>query len=199
MISKATPKKKRRMTHESFKKMRQKANDGDPKALKMLRQYMDDFPEIWKEVGDLARHAQEAFIQRASDGDELVKESIRRKGAQLKKQLLGERPTAAQKLAAERVFACWLETAHLDRLHPEPSGTIQQASFVLRLRESAQKRLDKALKSLAELQKLQGTEKPREQRKGRNAQPLQAGDGAAMPANRVRLFMDREETVEAEV
>jgi hypothetical protein len=184
--SSTEPKSKNRLlTQESFDRLRKKANDGDPAALKMLRRYMDDHPEIWKQVGDLAKLAQEAFIAKASEGDQLVAESIRRKGEEMKRDLLGPRPTTAQKLAAERVVACWLESSHLDRLYPEPSGTIKQASFTLRLRESAQKRLDRALKSLATLQKLQGEggSARNDTKKRRKAPPVE-------PGNRLRMYLD---------
>lgn len=179
-------KKPRLLTQESFQRLRTKANDGDPTALKMLREYLDDHPGIWKQVGDLANHAQETFIAKASEGDQLVAESIRRKTEEMKRELLGAHPTPAQELAAERVVACWLESAHLDRLHPEPSGTLTQATFTLRLRESAQKRLDRALKSLATLQKLQGEVKASKDGGTTNRRKSQP---PLEPGNRLRMYL----------
>ena len=197
--SSRAPHQVKRLTRESFNLLRKRAEEGDERALQMLKEYVAAHPQLVDEVGDVGRLARESMIRATAEGDQLVMECVRRKAAKLEAELLGENPTAAQRLTVQRVIAAWLEVSHLDRMAIAVTNT-GQAKAIAKLKESADRRLQRALRSLEDLQRLQAKpKKPCEQRKGRVAQPLRAGDGASMPANRIKLFMDREETVEAEV
>lgn len=45
-----------------------KANEGDPKALAKLRTFLDENPQVWQHVGDLARTAEKAWITLIANG-----------------------------------------------------------------------------------------------------------------------------------
>ena len=65
-----------------------------------------------------------------------------------------------EKLAVERVVACYLETCYVDAMHHPYTAEsyLPRARFQLKLKESAHKRYLSALKSLTQLQKAVGVE-----------------------------------------
>ena len=70
-------------------------------------------------------------------------------------KLLRPSPSKLEELAAERVVACWLEMEYLNKTYPIAKGeTLGQANFVLRQKESAERRFNTAVKSLTILRKL---------------------------------------------
>jgi hypothetical protein len=73
----------------------------------------------------------------------------------LEKQLAGPSPSPLEQLSARRVAACWLELQFTNTLHPQPDGqTLRQQKFILMLKESAERRFDAAVMSLALVRKL---------------------------------------------
>jgi hypothetical protein len=70
-------------------------------------------------------------------------------------ELTGPSPTKMEELAVERVIACWLEMEYLSAAYPVAKGeTLVHARFVLRQRESAERRFQAAMKSLTTLRAL---------------------------------------------
>ena len=61
-----TPCKTRQEALESVIK---KANAGDQRALSTLRKFLDQEPQIWNEVGDIAKIAERAWIKLIAKGD----------------------------------------------------------------------------------------------------------------------------------
>jgi hypothetical protein len=72
-------------------------------ALQML---LDATPEVWPAYGDLARVAEDAWVELVSGPNLLLKESLRRKLAELKSELPSD-PAASplEQLLVERVGA----------------------------------------------------------------------------------------------
>lgn len=125
------------------------ANAGNADALAKLRQVLDDNPQIWQAVGDLADHAELTLIRVIAGSNMLTFESLRRKTAELRQEIGGEQPTPLAKLAASRVIVTWLEVQHLDMLHPADAGSnLPMAKYLVMLKTAAQRRFDGALKSL---------------------------------------------------
>jgi hypothetical protein len=54
------------------------AEHGDASVLPALRTYLDQTPELWQTVGDLAYQAQAALIERASGTNLLLREALGR-------------------------------------------------------------------------------------------------------------------------
>ena len=136
-------------TLPDFKQLVQQANSGDPIALEKLRHTLDNNPTIWQTVGDLGLVAENSLIELIAGQDQLARESIRRKIDQLKQDLLPARPTALEKLAVQRVITCWLDCEYTTTKFPEPKGaTLGQQRLTLKMKDSANRRYDAAMKSL---------------------------------------------------
>ena len=142
-------------TLPDFKQLVGQANSGDPIALPRLRRTLDGNPTIWQTVGDPGLVAENSLIELISGGNQLVGESIRRKINELKQDLLPARPTALEKLAVQRVITCWLDCEFTTTKFPEPKGaTLGQQRLTLKMKDSANRRYDAAMKSLLLIQKL---------------------------------------------
>ncbi len=146
-------------THElsqpAFEDLVRRANGGDAGALADLRVFLNENPGVWQTVGDLAAHARLTLVRHIARGDQLTAEAVLRKAEAMEKELAGPAPSPLERLAVQRVAACWLELQYIDMLHPYPQGaTVTHAKFALDLKLSAQRRFDSAVKSLALVRKL---------------------------------------------
>src|ERR1700732_790215 len=70
-----------------------RARQGDESVLPELRQLLDRQPEIWQTSGDLAKLAQEAWLNLLAGKYLLLKESVRRQLEQMQQELAGPSPT----------------------------------------------------------------------------------------------------------
>ena len=142
-------------SQEDFAELVKRANAGDDDALAMMRKTLDSNPEIWQSVGDLAKHAQQSMVKLIAGGNKLVSESLLRKAAEMKTELSGPSPSKIEDLAVERIVACWLEMEYLATAYPVAKGeTLGQARFVLKQKESSERRFNAAMKSLTTLRAL---------------------------------------------
>jgi hypothetical protein len=133
----------------------QQANTGDKAALAALRQTLDENPQIWRTVGDLALHARMVMVDAIANGDQLVRDSLLRHAHEMETDLAGPSPNRLESLAVQRIVACWLETQYAALQGPEPTGnTLKHAKFALQIRESAEKRFNAAIKSLSLIRKM---------------------------------------------
>lgn len=142
-------------TREEFDELAAQANAGDPNAVARLRQLFDDHPEIWEQIGDLAKHAEVTLARGVSKGEVVMFESVRRMVKKLKRELGDKDATPLEKLAIQRVVICWLELQYAAAVFPIVTGKPTAAdTFGVKQKDSAQRRFDAALKSLASLRKL---------------------------------------------
>lgn len=131
------------------------ANDGDDQALAQLRYILDECHEIWQQVGDLGKHAEMALIRLIANGNKLIAESLARKAAAMRLELGGPSPSPLEQLCVQRIVATWLELQWTDTIYPEPTGeTLNIQKFVLKRKESAERRFGAAVKSLSLVRKL---------------------------------------------
>ncbi len=100
----------------SLRNLVQQVNSGDNVALAQLRSILDEHPEIWQRVGDLATHARMALIRLIAGGDKFLFESIERKAAEMEVELLGPSSTPLERLSVERVVDCWIQLQHADTM-----------------------------------------------------------------------------------
>ncbi|MFH1268484.1 MAG: hypothetical protein ABIK89_22405 [Planctomycetota bacterium] len=137
------------VSREEFASLVKLANDGDEAALDHLRHILDENPQIWQRVGDLATHAEMALIQTIANGNKLLAESLTRKIAEMKEELAGPAPTRLEELAVQRIIVCWLECQWADACFPSPATeNLPVAKFVLKLKESAMTRFTKGMKAM---------------------------------------------------
>ena len=132
-----------------------KANEGNPKALAKLRTFLDENPQVWQHVGDLARTAEKAWITLIANGSSLAAEAMQRQLAQLKQELLGDSTTVVEKMLADTVVATWLELHYLRSTDADTRNrSVTQGSLMLKRLESAQRRHHNAIKELTQLRRL---------------------------------------------
>lgn len=136
----------------------ERAQGGDLEVLPALRQVLDEQPEIWQRCGNLAAHAELTWLRLVGGRNLLCQETVARKLAELKEELAGPAAPLLEKLLAERIALCWLQTQYLELevANTQPSGTAHPASGdQLRKRlDSAHKRYLHAIKQLALVRKL---------------------------------------------
>jgi uncharacterized protein YbcI len=140
---------------ESLEQLVQKANQGDSEAIQALRRYLDERVDLAKKLGDLAWHVETSLIAKIANGNALGIEAIRRQVAQLREELAGDTPSPIERLLADQVVAVYLEGQYLQLKQTEASGTTQgRTTLHMKRLESSQKRLTKALKTLAIVRKM---------------------------------------------
>jgi hypothetical protein len=131
------------------------ANSGDPDALAQLRQVLDEHPEVWRHVADLAQHAQRAQIDLAAGKDQLLRESLVRRLDELKQDLRRDSDDPLEALMVERIAISWLRAAHADLMVTRTVDVdLRQAKFLQHRANEAQRSLTSAIRELATLRKL---------------------------------------------
>lgn len=133
----------------------EKANGGDPRALARLGKFLDDNPALWHRLGNLAGHAETAWIELISQGDTLAAETIRRESERLREELLGKTATPVERLMVAQIVPLQLEVQYLQIRAAEVSGASSgQVGVLLKRLESAQRRYLGAIKMLTLVRKL---------------------------------------------
>ena len=132
-----------------------RARQGDVTVLPRLKEFLDAHPQVWEELGDLARHAEEALIRLVAGNDLLVGECIRRDLAALREELEGPAPSPLEKVLVRRIVLCRLQVhqADLDAVGRD-RGADPHGPHVQRRQDAAHKRLLAAVKQLAVVRKL---------------------------------------------
>ena len=137
---------------EAWKELSQnlnKANAGDAKALEWLREFLNRNPQVWQHIGDLARVTEKAWIKLISNGDALAAEAIRRQLSVIRGDMIGQTPSAVEKLLGDQVVATLLEVKYLESVTADAGGgSLTRAGLLLKRLESAQRRHAAAIKSL---------------------------------------------------
>lgn len=133
-----------------------RAEQGDPTALPELRQALDQLPELWAHYGDLALHARQAWVDRAAGQNLLLREALDRRLEAVRAELAGPEAPPLERLLAEQVATCWLQSAYADAAAAQARTreALGERKLALQRQESAQRRLLAALKQLAVVRKL---------------------------------------------
>jgi hypothetical protein len=132
-----------------------RAQTGDATTLPRIRTILDEHPAIWRHVGDLSALAERAWIAVLSGEHPLAVESMKRTVTDMKADLAGKHPTRMEQMLVDQVVGCWMEVKYLETAYAEPAqGSLQQAGFRLKRRESAQKRYLAAVKTLTTVRAL---------------------------------------------
>jgi hypothetical protein len=139
----------------------ERAESGDRSVLPTLEMLLDASPEVWRAYGDLARVAEDAWVELVAGPNLLLNESLRRKVAELKSEVLsGQSASPLERLLVERVGAGWLQTTYADaaaaQAREKPLGLAQLEQQQPR-QERAQKGYLAAIRTLATVRKLLAT------------------------------------------
>ena len=132
-----------------------KAQAGDATALPRIRQLLDERPEVWRHLGDLSALAERAWVAVLAADNPLAVESMKRTVAEMREDLAGEHATRLERMLADQVVACWMETKYREAVAADPGGqSLAQAAFSLKRLESAQRRYFNAVQALTTLRTL---------------------------------------------
>jgi hypothetical protein len=134
----------------------QRARQGDDSVLPQLKDLLEHRPELWNYYGDLAVHAQEAWLRLIAGADLALRESTARKVEELKRELAGPRPSAMERLLVDRVGLCWLQLhqAEVAAAQAMSQNSTQMSDFWLKRQDSANRRFLGSLGALATLRRL---------------------------------------------
>ncbi|MCY2987300.1 MAG: hypothetical protein NTY19_05470 [Planctomycetota bacterium] len=110
----------------------ERANAGERKAIEELEFFLDQNPNVWQTVGDLAHTAERAWVDLISAKDRLFADAIRRKLAQLKEQVVGETASAVEQMLGDQIAVTLLETKYLETLNAKTTSvTLAQSALLL--------------------------------------------------------------------
>jgi hypothetical protein len=134
-----------------------RAQKGDAEALARVKEALEQAPELWKHLGDLASHVQSAWIDLVAKENPLQNEGYRRKISEMKIELASPNPSPMEALLVDRVVSCWLQVQCADAAAVPPGEVwITQAQFHMKRQTQAQKRYLSAVSALATFQRLMG-------------------------------------------
>ena len=146
---------------ERMRLLLERAESGDRSVLPALEILLDATPDVWRAYGDLARVAEDAWVELVAGPNLLLKESLRRKLAERKSELLsGQSASPLERLLVERVGAGWLQTTYADAAAAqarEKPLDLAQLEKQQRRQERAQKGYLAAIRTLATVRKLLAT------------------------------------------
>ena len=143
-----TTKKQRVLRVANFKEVLDLANRGNPAAQSEVQRELDAHPEIWRSLGDLAGHAEQSFVRMIAPDNFLFAESVRRRAAEMRKELAGAFPTPLELLAAQRLVAAWMYLQHVEVRCAQAEGDLPAAKFWLVRQQQAHRVYHAAVKSL---------------------------------------------------
>jgi hypothetical protein len=153
----ATPQTEKRETPagEDVARLLERAEKGDLTVLPQLRRLLDESPALWQGYGDLSLQAQGALVKLAGGDNLLMCESMMRKLAALKAELMGESPSPLERNLASRIAACWLQVSYYDGLIAQTKQcSPAQAKMLQQQQDAAHRRYLNAVKTLATVRKL---------------------------------------------
>ena len=133
-----------------------RVQDGDKKALPDLRRLLNESPELWNELGNIAMQARRLWIELAAGKNEVTKEALWRHLADLTLELSGPSPSMLERLLIGRVVTCWLQLHYRDFLAAQSTqSTFRQCEYLQESQERAQRQYLSAIRSLATVRRLQ--------------------------------------------
>jgi hypothetical protein len=139
----------------------ERARRGDPGAVPALRAALDGTPGLWERAGDVAAHAEHAWVALIAGDDELLREAVRRKAAGLRAEVAGPDPSPLEALLAARVVSTWLQVHYAEAASAQARDVpLRVAEFGLKRVESAARRFDRAVAALAAVRRLLGRADP---------------------------------------
>jgi hypothetical protein len=142
-----------------------KAEDGDREARRELRAAVQRAaPEVVARCADAARTYRRMLARTASGEDPLVEDAIVEQASRMAREMAGENPSHLEVLLAERIASLWVLTETQEALlsatyrrgQEKPVGP----AFVIqmcKIQESVNRRYLAAIKTLAQVRKLQAS------------------------------------------
>jgi hypothetical protein len=141
-----------------LRKLIDQANKGNIQAFDRLCALPPTAAAQWGQPLDLAENAREGFIRRASGEKALfTQELFRRQCTALTRDLTGPDPTPLETLLVDRIVLCWVHLHYVENIYVQAMSelSITQATFHQRRLALAQSRYLSAIRTLAQVRRLQ--------------------------------------------
>ena len=128
---------------------------GEPGSDLELKAWLGRHPEVWHHLGDLAKHAEHAWLELIGGPDPALKGSVALKAAELRAELCGASASPMERLLADRVVACWLQVHHADAVAAQARDqSLKQADFASKRQDRAHRRYLSAIGALTAVRRL---------------------------------------------
>ena len=128
---------------------------GEPGSDLELKAWLGRHPEVWHHLGDLAKHAEHAWLELIGGPDPALKGSVALKAAELRAELCGASASPMERLLADRVVACWLQVHHADAVAAQARDqSLKQADFASKRQDRAHRRYLSAMGGLTAVRRL---------------------------------------------
>ncbi len=149
----------RKKLEEEIAKIFKRAEQGDEKALAVMREGSDNISSLCNAYGDIGRMAEDSLVN-VFTKNPLVKEALRFKLNALRREILGPDPSPLEDLLARRIAACWLQVNYLETIY---AVNVENNGLSGRWSESMQRSIDRAqrrylsaIKTLVQVRRLLG-------------------------------------------
>jgi len=132
------------------------ARRGIKKVLPILRRALDEHPELWEHVGNLALQTQENWLRLVAGKDLLLAEAMRRHLDAMRSELAGTKPSPLDRLLIDRILATNVQAMYFDAMETtDPTAeNMRVARYRMDRREQAHKQFLSAVKMLATVRNL---------------------------------------------
>jgi hypothetical protein len=146
---------------EQLKALLTRAQGGDLTVLPELRDTLDRYPQIWKNIGDLGKTAENALLAAIAKKDLATTEAIRKYSEKLRAELGGLTASPLEQLLIDRLLLDWLAVCAFGILATEELALVQDPFGLVRegyvrREEAAHRRFLRSAKVLAEVRRLLG-------------------------------------------
>ena len=148
---------------QELEALSEKAEEGDAEAKRELRQAVkDSAPQVIARCSNIARTYRRLAAETASGRDPLVAEAIVERARRMVGEISGENPTPLEVLLSERIASLWVlaetQEALLFAWYRRGQENRTSPSFLIqmcKIQESTSRRYLAAIKTLAQVRKLQ--------------------------------------------
>ena len=99
---------------QRLQELTERAKQGDASVLPELRETLRNSPEVWQHFGNVARHAERAWIDAIVADNLCVKEGLEQQLAELREEMLREGNSCTEKMLVQRVLNSWLQVTYYE-------------------------------------------------------------------------------------
>jgi hypothetical protein len=156
MIPKTKPDAAEPLGIDDLQRTASAASAGDHEALAKLRRLLDTHSVVWRSVADLTARTEAMLIQQAAGHEQLLTESLLRKIAEMKVELVGDKPSLLDRLLAGQVVSSWLHVQIAEAALVAASNQTQADRGRKALTAANRTQLD-AIELLAQVRESQGS------------------------------------------
>lgn len=136
---------------EAIAKLRRLLNSrtpDDPSTEAEIRLILNQFPELWPQLGDLGEHAIKGWIGLIGRDDVILKEAILHKSRELQSELAGGADDPASRLLVDRVVATWMQLQYADLCYADARDVdVKGMEFLAKRQLQAQRQHFSALQA----------------------------------------------------